>query len=162
MRKKFILSLMSAFTLLGCVTYEDDPYCKEYRFMTFKELRESVQIQEPRAIKKAGKIYVYKEFLLVNDVNLGIHIIDNSDKENPQPKAFLLLNGNIDIAVKDGFLYTDSFMDLVVFDINDVENIKVVKRVNDAFTFDEYQAINEEDKYRCDFDTSEGVVGVKP
>jgi len=162
MKKKLIISVMSAFALSGCVSYEDDPYCKAYNYMTFKELRESVQIQEPRAIKKAGKIYLYKELLLVNDINLGIHIIDNSDKNNPQSKAFLLVNGNVDIAVKDGFLYVDSFMDLVVFDINNIENIKIVKRVNDTFTFNEYQAINEEDRYRCNFDVSKGVVGVKP
>jgi len=157
-----LLSLtIVAIGVQGCISYEDDPACKKYNYMSFDELRNSVQIEEPKEIKKVGKIYTYNDILLVNEPNIGIHIIDNSDKHNPIPKAFISINGNIDIAVKDGFLYADSFMDLVVFDIRDIDNIKEITRKNNVFAYDEYQAIDENDRYRCQFDTTKGVVGVK-
>jgi len=34
-------------------------------------------------------------------------------------------------------------------------------RKNNVFAYDEYQAIDENDRYRCQFDTTKGVVGVK-
>ncbi len=37
--------------------------------------------------------------------------------------------GNIDMAVKDGYLYADSFMDMVIFDIRNLDNIVVENRV---------------------------------
>ena len=157
--KKEIIGLMVLGAIFsGCATYEDDPYCKKYTLMSFDELRQSVSIEEPREIETAGKIYTYQQLLLINEPNVGIHIIDNTDKMNPIPKAFIRLYGNVDIAVKDGFLYADSFMDLVVLDIKDIENIKVVKRVNDTFAYDKYQIMDREDQYRCDFNTSNRVI----
>ena len=158
MKKQLIKLMVLGILLSGCATYEEDPYCKKYTLMSFEQLRQSVSIEEPREIKKAGKIYTYKTLLLVNEPNVGIHIIDNQDKINPIPKAFIKLYGNVDIAVKDGFLYADSFMDLVVLDIKNLDNIKVLKRVNDTFAYDEYQIMNREDQYRCDFNTSDSVI----
>ena len=158
MKKQLIKLMILGVVFTGCATYEDDPYCKKYTLMSFEELRQSVSIEEPREIKTAGKIYTYKKLLFINEPNVGIHIIDNRDKTNPIPKAFIRLYGNVDIAVKDGFLYADSFMDLVVLNIQDLENIKVVKRVNSTFAYDEYQIINKEDQYRCDFNTSDSVI----
>ena len=158
MKKQLTILTVLGIMLLGCVSYEDDPYCKKYTLMSFEDLRQSVIVEEAREIKTAGKIYTYQTLLLINEPNVGIHIIDNKDKINPIPKAFIQLYGNVDIAVKDGFLYADSFMDLVVLNIQDIENIKVVKRVNDTFAYDEYQTMNKEDKYRCDFNTSNRVI----
>ena len=158
MKKQFIQVMILGVLFFGCATYEDDPYCKKYTLISFTKLRQSVTIEEPREIKTAGKIYIYNTLLLINEPNVGIHIIDNRDKINPIPKAFIRLYGNVDIAVKDGFLYADSFMDLVVLDIQDVENIKVVNRVNDTFSYDKYQIMNIEDQYRCDFNTSNRVI----
>ncbi len=158
MKKQFAILTILGIMLSGCVTYEDDPYCKKYKVISFEELRQSVIIEEPREIKKAGKIYTYQTLLLINEPNIGIHIIDNRDKTNPIPKAFIRLYGNVDIAVKDGFLYADSFMDLVVLNIKDIENITVLKRINDTFAYDEYQIMNKEDKYRCDFNTSNRII----
>ena len=158
MKKQLIRLMVLGMLFSGCATYEDDPYCKKYTFMSFQKLRESVTIEKPREIKIAGKIYTYKTLLLINEPNIGIHIIDNRDKINPIPKAFIKLYGNVDIAVKDDFLYADSYMDLVVLNIQDLENIKIVKRVNDTFAYDEYQIMNSEDQYRCDFNTSNRVI----
>ncbi|MEQ9302665.1 MAG: hypothetical protein RJQ14_02015 [Marinoscillum sp.] len=37
-----------------------------------------------RSIGRAGKIYSYGSVLLINEVNKGIHVIDNADPTNPR------------------------------------------------------------------------------
>ena len=147
----------STFLLLlsGCgIEYRENPVCKELNYMTFEEFRaKGIEILPSQEIEKAEKIYVYKNTLLVTEKDKGVHIIDNSDKQNPLPKAFLKVLGNKDISVKKGYLYLDSYMDLLVIDIRDLNKIKVVNRINNTFTYDP-----KEDYYECEFDTSKGVI----
>ena len=42
--------------------------------------------------------------------------------------------GNVDMAVK-GMLYADSYVDLLAVDISDMDNIREVKRIEDAFPY---------------------------
>jgi len=158
---KTVIVLTLLFTLQGCIEYRDDPTCDKVNYLTFEEFRaKGVEILPSQEIDKAGKIYVYGDTLLVSEANRGVHVIDNSDKKNPNPKAFLKVAGNLDMAVKDGYLYLDSYMDLVVIDIHDLENIKEVNRTIDIFTYDPYQSVNDESYFygQCNFDTSKGVI----
>jgi len=154
--KQLSMVLLALFSLQGCVDYRDDPVCSEFDYMTFEEFRaKGIEVLAPREIKEAGKIYVYNNTLLVIEKNQGVHVIDNSDTKNPKPKAFIKVDGNLDMAVKEGYLYLDSYMDLLVLDIRDLEHIKELKRVNDSFTYDPYQNyyVN-----GCDFNMSNGLV----
>lgn len=137
--------------------------CNKYTFLTDKAIEESIEIQKSKEIGEAGKIYLYGDILLVNEANKGIHIIDNTDKHKPLSKAFIKLWGNLDIAVKEGYLYADSFDDLLVFDIRDVDNISMVTRKKDIFPRDAYQLIPEDDynfyyDASCGFDESIGMI----
>lgn len=84
-------------------------------------------------IKQAGKIYIKDNFIYLNEVNKGIHVIDNSNPSNPQRVAFLALPGNTDIAVKGHTLYADMYSDLVAVDISDVHNTKITKTISNFF-----------------------------
>ncbi|NEW60890.1 hypothetical protein GSY74_06300 [Sulfurovum sp. bin170] len=161
MRKKILMVSILILVLGGCREYRDDPACSQYEYMSFEKLRASVAIEEPREIDKAGKIYIYGDTLLVNEKNRGVHVIDNSDKSNPISKAFIKIYGNVDIAVKDGYMYVDSFMDLLVFDINNIEEIKETSRKEDIFAYDRYQMFDFYDEYQlesCGFDLEKGVL----
>ena len=167
--KYYVFALIASFLLNACCVdcddYRnyDDVDCKKFNYLTYEALRDTVEIEEPREIDKAGKIYVYEDLLLVNEKNKGIHIIDNSDKKNPNNKKFIKLLGNLDIAVKDGYLYADSFMDLLVFDIRDMGDIKKVTRKEKVFPVDPYQVIDN-DEYdfwysdKCGFDIEKGII----
>jgi hypothetical protein len=57
------------------------------------------------------------------------------------------------MAVKDGYLMVDSFMDLVVIDINNMNNIKEVNRSIDIFPY------NPQHYYgSCAFDLTKGIL----
>ncbi len=124
------------FVLFSCEKEEDDKGLITVAVpvtQSIADFRASVEIQEPRSIKESGKIYAWKDLIFINDKNEGVHIIDNTDPYNPQKIKFLGIPRNMDIAIKDSKLYADSGMDLVVFDINDINNIKETARVKDVF-----------------------------
>ncbi|MFT3826507.1 MAG: hypothetical protein QM731_21480 [Chitinophagaceae bacterium] len=86
-----------------------------------------------KATAKAGKIYAYGKYIFQNDVNLGIHIIDNTDAANPHKVSFLNIPFNSDFAIRNGYLYANAVNDLAVIDIRDITKPVLVKTVKDAF-----------------------------
>lgn len=101
--------------------------------ISMESFRALVKVTEPRAIKKSGKIYAWKNYIFINDKNEGVHIIDNTDHFHPKKISFLKIPRNLDIAVKDDQLFADSGMDLVIFDLSDMNHIKEINRIKDVF-----------------------------
>ena len=99
------------------------------------EIRSSVGVSEAVETNSDGKIYVTEDALFYIAKEEGVHILDNSNPVSPQNTAFISLEGVHDIAVKGNFLYADNYVDLLVFDISDLENITLVKTVQNALSF---------------------------
>lgn len=110
-----------------------------------------IKTEAARELKRPGKIYTYGKYLLVNEIAKGIHIINNENPANPVKVAFLSIPGNYDMAVKDGMLYCDSSVDLLVFDLQNIENPVLTNRIINTFphllSYSGYQA-----------DASKGIV----
>lgn len=102
-------------------------------YMTKEAFRSSVEITSPQEVVESGKVYVYGDLILIGDVNKGIHFIDNSNPLVPVKKAFIKIVGNTDMEVKNGCLYANSLMDLLVFDISDLNMITEISRLEDVF-----------------------------
>ncbi|TCD12621.1 hypothetical protein EZ449_00820 [Pedobacter frigidisoli] len=83
--------------------------------------------------KATGKIYIYNDYLFINEPNEGIHIFNNSNPSAPVNVGFLQIPGNVDLAIHNNVLYADNFIDLLAFDISNMSNIKQVKRVTNVF-----------------------------
>ncbi|MES2448061.1 MAG: hypothetical protein V4546_12820 [Bacteroidota bacterium] len=92
-----------------------------------------VGITKAQTATKAGKIYIYNDYLFINEPNKGIHIYNNSNPNNPINTGFLQIPGNIDLALHNNILYADSYIDLLAFDITAINNIKLVKRTPEVF-----------------------------
>ena len=138
MKRKALLSLaFFGLLFLSCDKNDDVDYelvnVATPEYMDLEAFRSSVDITAPAQIKESGKIYVYNNLVLVGDVGSGIHIIDNSNPINPQKVAFIKIKANKDMEVKGDYLYADSLMDLVVFDLSDIQNISEVARLEDVF-----------------------------
>jgi hypothetical protein len=126
---------------LGIVSCKDN--CQQtntYRgiesvLITLNELRNSVKTLPAQDLENPGKIYVKDNFLFINEIKKGIHIIDNSNPSSPKALAFIQILGNIDMAVKGNILYADSYTDFVAFDISNPNAIKEISRVKDVFTY---------------------------
>ena len=71
------------------------------------ELRSSLKTLPAQELENPGKIYVKDNYLFINEVKKGIHVIDNTNPASPKAISFIQILGNIDIAVKDNILYAD-------------------------------------------------------
>ncbi|MAL17269.1 MAG: hypothetical protein CL670_16520 [Balneola sp.] len=102
-------------------------------YMTEEEFKNSVATESPRDLEEPGKIYIYQEYLFVNEINEGIHIFDNTNPAAPVNLGFINIPANKDLAIKDELLYADSHSDLLVFDISDVQNPILLHREEEVY-----------------------------
>lgn len=109
--------------------FDDSPGAKT--IATFNQSVIDGDFQPP--LKNVNKIYTYNNLLLINEKRTGVHIFDNSDPSAPVFIDFISLIGNQDMAIKDNYLYLDSFTDLVVFDLNNLKQAPT--RTEDLFIF---------------------------
>lgn len=92
-----------------------------------------INFQASRLTANPGKIYAYGNYIFQNDMGTGIHVIDNSNKQNPVKTGFLNIPYNFEMAIRDSFLYANNRTDLVVIDLRNPTNPQVVSRVNGVF-----------------------------
>jgi len=117
-----------------------DSCSEEYTYSTFEpvymphsEVDYEVTTGSARDLKVPGKLYFIAPYLLIGEKNEGIHIVDNSNPNNPQNVGFIRVHGNSDMAVKGNTLYVNNFMDLLSVDISDVHNPVIQQRVPNVF-----------------------------
>lgn len=89
--------------------------------------------ESPRPIRELFKIYYKDSIIFAGESLQGIHVIDNTDPFYPEPIKFIRIPGNSDIAIKGSTLYANNLSGLVAIDISNLDNIRVLSRVEDAF-----------------------------
>jgi len=102
-------------------------------YSTSAEIKAATGLRTATTLSAPGKIYLKDGNLFVNETGKGIHLFDNSNPTSPKPLGFLNIPGNYDLAILGNILYADSYVDLVMFDISDIANIKEVNRVEGFF-----------------------------
>ena len=138
MKKLLFLFSISLLALTACndvvtemVTYK----VNEPIFMSTETFRNSVKVTKvPQSIGGIGKMCFYNNYLYISEPQKGIHIINNTDPANPQSVGFIELLGNADLAIRNGLLYADSYIDLVWFDVSDPSNPLLKGRLDSIFT----------------------------
>lgn len=138
--KKLFLGTLAAiiclFSLLSCSDTCETTFTNIYYepiYTSKAEIRGGVAVEPGKAITGRGKIFFKAGYLFVNEPKNGIHVVDNRNPSNPVNVAFIKVPGSFDIVVKDDLLFTDSYMDLVTFDISDLSAIREVNRMEDFF-----------------------------
>ncbi len=132
----FFYLIIFSFSLTECTDKCEETYHFVYYepvYSTSAEIKAAVSMVEPKPLSDIGRIYFKDGILFINESGKGIHIIDNRNPKNPVPLSFLNIPGNYDLAISDKILYADSYVDLVVFDISDLNRIKEVNRVEHLF-----------------------------
>ncbi|WP_298478017.1 hypothetical protein [uncultured Maribacter sp.] len=134
--KVVLVLIIISFGLFSCEKDEDGKYA-DYLVakplkITKAEFKEGVDIIAPMPIDESGKIYSYENYIFINDKYKGVHVIDNTNPSSPKKIAFIKIAGNVDISVKDDYLYADSITDLMVLDISNIQNIKIINRLENV------------------------------
>lgn len=104
-------------------------------YMSYDDLRNSVQNDNDRALINPGKIFLYNNLIMINDFEEGIHVYDNTNPSNPQHVAFINIPGNVDMAVRNDVLYADSYVDIVAIDISNPADVKEIGRATDVLSY---------------------------
>jgi hypothetical protein len=137
MKKILFLFSLTLLALTSCenkvtetVTYK----INEPIFMATSTFRNSVKVTaEPQKITSIGKMCFYNNYLYISEPEKGIHIINNTDPSNPQIIGFIQLLGNADLAIRNGMLYADSYIDLVWFDVSNPAMPELKGRLDSIF-----------------------------
>ncbi len=129
-----LLSFM-AIILPACVK---DKCTSRYSFWepvyrTKAEVRANIKNNASKEIERPGKIYIRGNYIFLNEVDKGVHIIDNSNPAAPRQVSFVDIPGNLDMAVKGNILYADFYTDLVAIDISDPQSVLVKKFTENVF-----------------------------
>ncbi len=101
-------------------------------YMSKEQLAKSVSSIPAKALTNTGKIWIYDKYLFVNELNKGIHVIDNSNPNFPKSVSFIQIPANVDLAVKGNVLYADSHTNLLAIDISNPLQIKILETIENA------------------------------
>ncbi|XOV91202.1 MAG: LVIVD repeat-containing protein [Bacteroidota bacterium] len=131
-----LMGVVIGMVLVSCqdrveVTREYTVY--EPVYMSLAEIRSGFEVIAPKTIEERGRIYLYDNWILINDPGNGIHVIDNSNPQSPIARHFIELPGNFSFSVRNDMLYADSYIDLVVIDISNMNDVKEVNRMEGIF-----------------------------
>jgi len=103
-------------------------------YVTLEDIRtNNISLLQGQALENPGKLYLYKNYILINEQGKGIHFYDNADVQSPRHVGFISIHGNFDMAIKDDILYADNIIDLLAIDISTVKQPVLVDRQLDAF-----------------------------
>lgn len=92
-----------------------------------------IKSEPPRDFGELGKIVAVSDFLLINEVRKGIHLIDNSNPAVPQNIRFFSIPGNREFILIGNILYADNGKHLILIDITDIEKIEVIDFIADVY-----------------------------
>lgn len=137
-----ILTAYVSFLLPGCTKDGNKTKTETYTYTIYSnpvyksraDVFAAINGNPSTPIQQAGKLYIKDNFIYVNEVNKGIHIINNSNPSKPVQVAFLSIPGNLDIAIKGNILYADMYDELLALDITDPHNAKLTNSIKNFFT----------------------------
>lgn len=145
MKKPFFILLslfILSFGFSGCIkdncskTYTYSYFLPVYK--TTLEVRANIKSNSPREIENPGKLFIFGNYIFLNEIDKGIHIIDNSKPAHPANISFIDIPGNLDLAVNGNALYADMYTDMVTLDITDPLQVKVKKINGGVFPIRQY------------------------
>lgn len=136
-----LMVIAALLSILGTVLQGCTDQCETYYTYTeyqpvsvsMSTVQEMVGMEAPRLLEKPGKIYLRDPYIFISEAGEGVHILDNRDKTNPVFKSFVSIPGSYDMAVMGNVLYTDSYTDLLAFDISNVEDVRQLGRIENVF-----------------------------
>jgi hypothetical protein len=134
-----VLMIGLGITLASCWGFGkkpiDDPVLAEAYVPVYgiDSTKFSIKTLQPQPVARAGKMYVWGNYLFQVDEFKGVHVINYSDRQNPVKLSFITIRGCTEVAVKGNVLVANNLQDLVSLDVRQPTDVKEVGRIKDAF-----------------------------
>ncbi len=121
MKRMDLALLLVIFLAAACSKDTVTEYYTFFRpvYKTKDAVKANIKNDIAQDIHQPGKLVWKDNYVYLNDVDRGIHILDVSDPANIRAVSFINIPGCVDIAVNDHYLYADCYTDLVTIDIAD-------------------------------------------
>lgn len=107
-------------------------------YVNKEQVLASIKGGAPTMIEQPGKMALKWPYLYLNDVNLGVHVIDYSNFSSPVKKAFISIPGCVDIAIRGNIMYADCYTNLVAIDIANPLQATTTQVVRGVFPHRQY------------------------
>jgi len=108
-------------------------------------IRNVALIAPTTEIENPGKLFIGDDFILIGEEGKGVHVVNNSDRQNPLAEMFINIPGNREFFVDGHILYAESFYDVVKIDIENPLSPVLLDRaenaIQDIFTDDKGNAL---------------------
>lgn len=160
MKAKIIPIITLVILVIISNSCEDSIY-KEYTgyepvYLSYDDLRSAIDIADPVDLVNPGKIYFKDDYIFIIEERKGIHIFDNTNPTTPDAISFIKVPGVMDISIAGFYMYADSYVDLVVLDIEDPLNVSLEARIKDVFPY--FVPPHDNDYPNAYIDEEKGVV----
>jgi hypothetical protein len=115
-----ILSALTSACLVSMGCYDgcdpDENTCVEPVTLSWEDLRADIEPTSGNTttLTSAGKTYVNGNYLFVIDNYRGVHIFNQTDKQNPIRVVFIPVPGALTLSIQGDELYINSFTDFLV------------------------------------------------
>ena len=136
MRKNLTVFLSIPILFFACTPHETTPNNIEGYIPVYSQdvsTLKKIKAEAARTTVHGGKVYTVGNLLFQVEQDSGIHIISYANPTSPQKLGFIRSFMCKELAVKNGFIYTNNLSDLVVIDINNISNVTEVGRTPDVF-----------------------------
>ncbi len=121
----FLLILLSLVVACTKDTVTDHYVIYRPMYKTKDAVRNDIKNSAIQSIQKVGKLVWKDNYVFVNDVDRGIHIVDISNPAQAKTVSYISIPGCVDLAVNGNYLYADCYTDLVTIDITDPLHVSV-------------------------------------
>lgn len=118
-----------------------------------------IKSNAPQPYTQLGKIVTTGDYIYLNEINKGIHVVNNSQPNDPVKEYYWSIPGNKEFTLVDGVLYADNGKHLLVIDISKPDAIVLVKVIKDQYDpglLEEYPR-NYQGWFEC-YDPSKGII----
>ena len=131
-QKSILIAL--ALILYGCEKNDPGYYDGRGKQPVYLSLGELLDIRNepPKSIELSGTIYLKDSLFFILEQRKGIHVFNIIDSSNSVNLTFLKIPAITDFTILDNILYADSWKDLVVIDISNLQQIRETARIKDV------------------------------
>ena len=127
--------LMFYMLILGSCEKEErnfyDGLGKKPVYVSLSELRD-IRNEPPKPIQLSGSIFLQDTLFFILEQRKGIHVFNIRDSLNTVNLAFFKIPAITDFVIAGNFLYADSWKDLVVIDISNLQQIQETDRITNV------------------------------
>ncbi len=137
MKTLVLLSTILAFLFSSCTKdfcNREVTYIKALPILgDLADFRHPIENTVPRLLENPHKILITSDLLVISEKDLGIHFIDNSNPEHPEPMNFVPIKGISDMSVENSNLLVRTQYDLLELDITAANNVQLLNRHEAVF-----------------------------